>query len=315
MSTDPSSDSGPKPRSFADAAALLPSVVPSPKSKPAERPPAPQPPAPHQGMAESPAPLPVPGGAAGVGIFAAAFPLHEDLSPGIGPNASMAGPAPAVRRAVWGLALALAAAAGVCAAWYETGNGPGIAALPVGVPALTAQASGPGARTELPPASGAPPRPDPDADSRQAAAANPLPAAGRPAPEPRPALPAAMLPGPAAEPAARSTPETATQADGALPAPFSLIVLHPRPASAAGEAANARIAALLQPITARLDVGKKAGTKGRLTVHYFHGEDAEAAKTLADTVRTPCSRVHIRGPVRTQAAWPRNAFEVWLRGP
>lgn len=84
---------------------------------------------------------------------------------------------------------------------------------------------------------------------------------------------------------------------------------------ATGDAANGRITALLQPLAARLDVQKQAGAKDRLTVHRFHGEDTPAAKALADTVRTPGARVHVRGPIRTRTSWPWNAFEVWLRGP
>jgi len=96
---------------------------------------------------------------------------------------------------------------------------------------------------------------------------------------------------------------------------YNTIVLHPRPASAKNDAANARIIALLQPLTARLETQKKADTEGRLTVHYFHAEDAAAAQALADTVRAPGARVKIVGPVRTQKARPGGSFEVWLRGP
>lgn len=117
---------------------------------------------------------------------------------------------------------------------------------------------------------------------------------------------------PADKPAAGSPPAAPPDA---APVPYSLIVLHPRPASAAGDAANGRAAALLHPLTARLEVQKQAGTKSQLTVHYFHAEDAAGAWALADTVRAPGSSVQVQGPIRTRASWPRNAFEVWLQGP
>lgn len=297
-------DPVPKPRSFADAAALLPSVVPSPKVKPAEAPPRETPPAAMPGpVTAGPASPPVSKvTTARAGIFAAAFPPGAALSSAVGLRGLLPGLAAFVRRRVWILALSLVAAGGF-AAWHVIGGVPVVAGG--SSPATQASAS-------VPP------------DTSEAAPQRPASGTGRPQPGPSPpsvaaagrtaaeASPAPLLAVPADTTAAGS-PSVAPP--GAAPVPYSLIVLHPRPASARGDAANDRIAALLQPLTTRLEMQKKAGPKGRLTVHYFHDEDAEAAKALADTVRTPGSRVNVRGPVRTRAPWPRNAFEVWLRGP
>ncbi len=294
LSNDTAGDPAPKPRSFADAAALLPFVVPVPTVRPAE---APLWASPAGSPAESPGPDTAGLATAGPGalpkvakvrpgIFAAAFPPGADLLlparlPGV-----LAGTVAAVRRRPWVLAVPLAAAGGF-AAWYGVGHAPVLAG---GSPPVQASAVG---------------RPQP------APSPPPIATAGRPAAEINPAQPAALPP----DNTAAGSPPPAAAPDAAPIVPYSLIVLHPRPASATGDAANGRITALLQPLAARLDMQKQAGTKGRLTVRYFHDEDAQAAKALADTVRTPGARVHVRGPVRTRASWPRNAFEVWLRGP
>ncbi len=297
MSNDTAGES-PKPRSFADAAALLPSVVPVPRIEPAEAVPRATPAALPGPVAAGPAPLPVSEAIPSrVGIFAAAFPPGAKFSPPIGPDGLLAGLATFMRRRAWVLAVLPAAAAGF-AAWHGIGNGP--VAAGNFTPATRAAAPSGTGMSEAAPQPGAgigTPQAAPAAPARQSAA------------EPSPAQPAAT---PAGKTVAGSP---LAAAPDAVPVPYSLIVLHPRPASAAGDAANGRITALLQPLAARLEVQKPAGTKGRLTVHYFHDEDADAARALADTVRTPGSRVHVRGPVRTSPPWPRNAFEVWLRGP
>ncbi len=297
MSNDTAGDPAPKPRSFADAAALLPSVVPSPWVKPAEAP-LREPPAAPQPAAAGPAPPPAPWVAtARARILAAASPLGAKLSSVLRPD-RRAGLADLARRRAWVLALPLAAAGGF-AAWHGIGG----ATRPSGeAPSATqasAQAADPSAAAPQTPEAGVGnPQPGPSIPS-------PVAAAGRTAADssaPPPAVPAGKT-------AVGSFPPDAA------PVPYSLIVLHPRPASATANAANDRVAALLQPLTARLEMQKRAGTKGRLTVHYFHDEDAGAARALADAVRTPGSPVQVRGPVHTRAPWPRNAFEVWLRGP
>ncbi len=304
MSNDTAGGPAPKPRSFADAAALLPSVVPVPKAKPVQAPPAEPPSSDLAGPATAdPPPLPAPKVMkVRAGIFAAAFPPGAELSFSIRLDGLLAGVATFVRRRPWILAVPLAAAGGF-AAWHGVGHAPVVAGgSPSATQASTTRASAPGgpARPEAAPQKSEPSivRPQPTA------------AAGRPDAETSPAQPAALPP----DKTAAGSPPAATP-DAAPTVPYSLIVLHPRPASTTGDAANGRITALLQPLAARIDVQKQAGNKGRLTVHYFHDEDAQAAKALADTVRTPGARVHVRGPVRTRAPWPRNAFEVWLRGP
>lgn len=268
MSTDSSGDDAPKPRSFADAAALLPSLVPFPGINPAA------PSTPDVAAAEpgSPATM-LPHGLDPVAFGTLATPITKPLLP--------------FGRRAWVFALAPVAAAGLFAAWYVRRK-PGPAVLPAAEQAATPQSSTPAASapTEAIPTSGARPEPERDAGSQE------------------PRTPAAALAGTAAMPDAGSTS-----------AAYSMIVLHPRPASVKGDVANARITALLQPLTARLEMQKKADTQGRLTVHYFHAEDAAAAQTLADMVRTPGARVKIQGPVRTQKTWPSGSFEVWLRGP
>jgi len=165
---------------------------------------------------------------------------------------------------------------------------------------------------QQPPASGAgsaPPEPSP---------ALPIPA-DQAVVEPSPAAPSAN--GPAAVPAPSVLPETATPETAtaealppaaAGPATYALIVLHPRPTSPAVDAATARAVALLQPLTRRVDVRRGDRTHGRLTVHYFHADDADAARTLADTLRAPGPKASVRGPDHTHKAWPPRSFEVWL---
>ncbi len=313
MSNDTTGDPAPKPRSFADAAALLPSVVPVPRAKPTEAPPREppaEPPSPDRAgpATADPPPLPAPKVTkVRAGIFAAAFPPGAELSSPIRLDGLLAGVATFVRRRPWVLAVPLAAAGGF-AAWHGVGHAP---VLAVGSPsatqaptarAPTARASAPGGADT----SEAAPQKSESAIGRP----QPIASAGRPDAEVSPAQPAALPP----DKTVAGSPLAAAP-DAAPIVPYSLIVLHPRPASATGDAANGRITALLQPLAARLEMQKQAGTKGRLTVHYFHDEDAQAAKALADAVRTPGARVHVRGPVRTRAPWPRNAFEVWLRGP
>jgi len=274
LSTDSSGDDAPKSRSFADAAALLPSLVPSPRSNPAALP------APDVDVAEAAAPA------------TASPPGIEPVTFGtLAPPAAQ--PPLIFARRAWGFVLLPIAAAGLFAAWYGSRRGPVLTASPAAESAATAQTPMPVAAgsAEGVPASDAGSKPERDA--------------GKPQPEaPSPASEAAA-PGPPA-----ALPETSSK-----PVAYTLVVLHPRPASAKGDAANARITALLQPLTARLETQEKADTQGRLTVHFFHAEDATAAQTLADTVRAPGARVKILRPVRTQKAWPSGSFEVWLRGP
>lgn len=273
MSTDASGDDAPKSRSFADAAALLPSLVPSPRSNPAALP------APDVDVAEAAAPT------------TASPPGIEPVTFGtLAPPAAQ--PPLLFARRAWGFILLPIAAAGLSAAWYGGRRGPVLTTSPAAEPAATAQAPvpvGAGSAEGIPDID-AGPKPERDAGKSQPEA-------------PSPALEAAA-PGPAA------LPETSPK-----PVAYTLVVLHPRPASAKGDAANARITALLQPLTARLETQKNADTQGRLTVHFFHAEDATAAQTLADTVRAPGARVKILRPNRTQKAWPNGSFEVWLRGP
>ena len=202
-------------------------------------------------------------------------------------------------RRTWGCVLVPIVAAGLVAAWYGGRQEPVLAALPTAKPAATAQApvpfaAGPFAAGPFvagPVATGAAEgAPASDAGNRPPGTSSPTSEA---------AAPGAAAP----------------QDPNVTPVAYNTIVLHPRPASAKNDAANARIIALLQPLTARLETQKKADTEGRLTVHYFHAEDAAAAQTLADTVRAPGARVKIVGPVRTQKARPSGSFEVWLRGP
>ncbi len=268
MSTDSSGDDAPKLRSFADAAALLPSLVPFPGINPAA------PPTPDIDAAELGVPAAMlPHGLDPVTFGTLTTPITKPVSP--------------FGRRAWVFALAPVAAAGLFAAWYGRRK-PGLAAPSAAEQAATPEPSAPiaSAPVEAMPTSGARPEPERDAGSQD------------------PRTPAAAPSGTAAVPDAGSTSMA-----------YNMIVLHPRPPSAKGDAANARITALLQPLTARLEVQKKADTQGRLTVHYFHAEDAAAAQTLADMVRTPGARVKIQGPVRTQKAWPSGSFEVWLRGP
>ncbi len=194
-------------------------------------------------------------------------------------------------RRAWVFALVPVAAAGLLAAWCSRQREPVLATLPAAESTATAQTPAPVAAgsAEGAPASDAAPRPERDAG-------NPQPGA--------PSTGAEAAPGTAALPEARVTPVA-----------YNMIVLHPRPSSAKGDAANARITALLQPLTAKLETQKQADAEGRLTVHYFHAEDAAAANNLANTVRTPGARVKVRGPIHTQKAWPSGSFELWLRGP
>ena len=234
----------PKPRSFADAAALLPSVVPVPSVKPAEAPPQETPAA-----QPDPAPLPAPKAAkARVSSFAAALPPGRGLPFG-GPDGLLARLAAFVRRRIWLLALPLAVAGGV-AAWHGVGHRP----LAAGDASSAAPAFAP---HDAGMSEAGADRPQPESPPPPVAAADQM-AAGA-----SPAQPAAM---PADKPGAGSRPAAAPDA---APVPYGLVVLHPRPASAAGDAANSRAAALLHPLTARLEVHKQAGTKGQPTVHYF----------------------------------------------
>lgn len=276
-------------------------MVPSPRVKPAEAPLRETPPAAPQPVTAGPAPPSAPRiAAAWARILAAAPLLGAKLSSVLRPD-RRAGLADLARRRGWILALPLAAAGGF-AAWQGIGGAPDLAIRPPGEAPSASQASEQAA--DLSAAAPQPPeagigRPQPGPSDPRS-----VEAAGRTAsdsPAPPPAVPAGTAAGPL-------PPDAASM-------PYSLIVLHPRPASATANASNDRVAALLQPLTARLEMQKKAGTKGRLTVHYFHREDAEAARALADRVRTPGGPVQVRGPVRTRAPWPRNAFEVWLRGP
>lgn len=278
MSTDSSGDDAPKSRSFADAAALLPSLVPFPSLN------SPAPPIPDLDIA------------AAAGPAAASRPSVTSVTFGtLTPPASQ--PALIFNRRTWGFVLAPIVAAALAAAWYGGRQEPVRAALPTAESATTAQAPGPVAAgpaaagpAEVGPGSDAGPKPERDAGDRQ--------------------LRTSSVTSEAAAPGAAASSEP-----GVTPVAYDMIVLHPRPASAKSDAANARIIALLQPLTARLETQKTADTQGRLTVHYFHAEDAAAAQTLADTVRAPGARVKVVGPVRTQKARPSGSFEVWLRGP
>jgi len=352
LSTDASQgDIAAKPRSFADAAALLPPVVPSPSVNPPSGPPSPldepanglPPPTPAVTPAEAEAPAPAPHSSVGP-VPPIAEPALEPLNP---PVMSPVQPVPRgvaqpVRRKAWAAALALAVVVGVFAAWRaDIGGSPSTqapappAATPSEPPAVSGASSEPGrgpasssveaeSKTSLTPqqlpasgAGSAPPEPSP---------ALPLPA-DQAVVEPSPAAPSAN--GPAAAPAPSVLPETATPETAtpdtataealppaaAGPATYALIVLHPRPTSAAVDAATARAVALLQPLTRRVDVRRGDRTHGRLTVHYFHADDADAARTLADTLRAPGPKASVRGPDHTHKAWPPRSFEVWLPRP
>ncbi len=332
-----------KPRSFADAAALLPPVVPSPSVNPPSGPPGPPdgsangllPPTPAVTPAEAEASAPAP--------HASIEPVPPTVEPALGPlNPSVMSPAQpvprgearSVRRQTWVVALALAVVVGMFAAWRADIGGSTStqaptppAATPSEPPAVSGASSEPGR---------GPPSSSVEAESKTSLTPQQPPAsgAGSASPEPSPALPspadqamvgpspaAPSANGPAAAPTASVLPEAATAKSEAPPPAvagpmtYALIVLHPQPTSAAVDAATARAVAILQPLTRRVDVRRGDRTHGRLTVHYFHAEDGAAARALSETLRTPGPGASVRGPDHSHKAWPPRSFEVWLPRP
>ena len=89
------------------------------------------------------------------------------------------------------------------------------------------------------------------------------------------------------------------------------VVIHYRGGSVAAEAEADRLAAVVAPLAARAQTRVVAATPSAPVIRYFHPEDAERARQLADALSGPGPRWDIRDFSSFRPSPSPGMIEVW----